>query len=128
MDRHVFGASRQPLLERMAAEAPEYAWALDTDRRIRAYLFGRHGHVRDQLGPLVADTRESAQLLLHSCLAAHPDRSFFIDAPDRDDGWREVLTAFGFRIERPFLRMHRGQLTAPGNPAIVFAVTGPEFG
>jgi hypothetical protein len=128
MDRHVFGASRQPLLERMAAEAPEYAWALNTDGRIRAYLFGRHGHVRDQLGPLVADTRESAQLLLHSCLAAHPDRTFFIDAPDRADGWGDVLSTLGFAIERPFLRMHRGRLTAPGNPAVVYGVTGPEFG
>jgi GNAT superfamily N-acetyltransferase len=128
MDRHVFGASRQPLLERMAAEAPEYAWVLDTGGRIRAYLFGRHGHVRDQLGPLVADTRESAQLVLHSCLASHPGRSFFIDAPERADGWTAVLEGLGFAVERPFLRMNRGRLTAPGNPGVVYAVTGPEFG
>jgi len=128
MDRHVFGASRQPLLERMAADAPEYACALDTNGRIRAYLFGRHGHVREQLGPLVADTRESAQLLLHSCLAAHPDRNFFIDAPDRADGWGDVLSTLGFAIERPFLRMRRGSLAAAENPAVVYAVTGPEFG
>jgi GNAT superfamily N-acetyltransferase len=128
MDRHVFGASRQPLLERMAAEAPEYAWVFDINGRIRAYLFGRHGYVRDQLGPLVADTRESAQLVLHSCLAAHSDRAFFIDAPERSDGWDDVLSTLGFTIERPFLRMHRGPLTAAGNPAVVYAVTGPEFG
>lgn len=128
MDLHVFGASRKALLQRMAAEAPEYAWVLDTGGRIRAYLFGRHGHVREQLGPLVADTRESAQVLLHSCLAGHPDRTFFTDAPDRDDGWRQVLAGLGFAVERTFLRMHRGRLTAPGNPAVVYAATGPEFG
>jgi len=128
MDRHVFGASRQGLLERMAAEAPEYAWVLAHDGRVRAYLFGRHGHVREHLGPLVADTRESAQILLHGCLDAHPGRTFFLDAPDRDDGWRDVLTDLGFAIERPFLRMHRGRLSAAGNPTVVYAVTGPEFG
>jgi GNAT superfamily N-acetyltransferase len=128
MDGHVFGASRRSLLVRLAAEAPEYAWVLASDGRIRGYLFGRHGHVREHLGPLVADTRESAQVLLHACLAAHADRTFFIDAPERADGWHDVLTHLGFAIERPFLRMYRGRLTAPGNPTVVYAVTGPEFG
>jgi GNAT superfamily N-acetyltransferase len=128
MDRHVFGASRGPLLRRLADEAPEYAWVLETGGRLRAYLFGRRGHVRDQLGPLVADTRESAQLLLESCLAAHRETSFFVDAPDRDDGWRDVLATLGFTMERSFLRMHRGALSAAGNPAVVFGVIGPEFG
>lgn len=128
MDRHVFGASREALLERMAREAPEYARVLETNGRIRGYLFGRHGHVREHLGPLVADTRESARVLLHSCLATHRERSFFIDAPNRDDGWRDMLAGFGFAGERPFLRMHRGPLTAPGNPGVVYGVTGPEFG
>jgi predicted N-acetyltransferase YhbS len=128
MDRHVFAASRAPLLQRMAREAPEYAWVLESGGRIRAYLFGRRGHVRDHLGPLIADTRESAHVLLHSCLASQPGRTFFVDAPDRDDGWSDVLAGLGLAIERPFLRMHRGRLTAPGNPGVVYAVTGPEFG
>jgi GNAT superfamily N-acetyltransferase len=128
MDRHVFGASRESLLRRLADEAPQYARVFEMGGRLRAYLFGRRGHVRDHLGPLVADTRETAQILLESCLAAHPETSFFIDVPNRDDGWGAVLAALGFGIERPFLRMQRGTLTAPGNPSVVYAVIGPEFG
>ena len=128
MDRHVFGASRQRLLERLAAEAPEYGWILGRDGRTRAYLFGRHGHVREHLGPLVADNAESARLLLESCLAANGDRRFFIDVPDGHEEWKAALQTLGFAIERPFLRMYRGNLTAPGNPSVVYAVTGPEFG
>jgi GNAT superfamily N-acetyltransferase len=128
MDRHVFGASRESLLKRLAADAPEYAWILGRDGRTRAYLFGRHGHNREQLGPLVADTQESARMLLESCLAANPERRFFVDAPDGQDEWTATLQALGFAVERPFLRMARGTLTAPGNPAVVYAVTGPEFG
>ena len=128
MDRLVFGARRDALLERMSQEAPEYAWVFEVNERIRGYMFGRHGHVREHLGPLVADTRESAQVLLDACLASHPDRSFFIDAPERDDGWAGVLRDLGFAVERPFLRMSRGPLSAPGNPSVVYAVAGPEFG
>jgi GNAT superfamily N-acetyltransferase len=128
MDRHVFGASRERLLNRLAGEAPEYGWILGGDGRTRAYLLGRHGHVRDQLGPLVADNAESARVLLESCLAANADRRFFIDVPDGRAEWTATLHTLGFAIERPFLRMYRGNLTAPGNPSVVYAVTGPEFG
>ncbi len=72
--------------------------------------------------------QDAPDVLLHSCLASQSQRGFFIDAPDRDDGWRDVLASLGFASERPFLRMHKGRLSAPGNPGVVYAVTGPEFG
>jgi len=128
MDRHVFGASRAALLERMAAEAPEYAWVLEVNERLRGYMFGRHGHVREHLGPLIADTLESAHVILEACLSSHASQSFFIDVPDRDDRWADLLAARGFAIERPFLRMYRRRLAAPGVSSVVYAVTGPEFG
>jgi hypothetical protein len=31
-------------------------------------------------------------------------------------------------MERPFLRMYRGRLIAPGEPSVIFAISGPEFG
>jgi GNAT superfamily N-acetyltransferase len=128
MDRHLFGASRTALLERMAAEAPEYAWVLEVNDHLRGYMFGRHGHVREHLGPLIADTPESAHVILEACLSSHARQNFFIDVPDRHDGWADVLAARRFAIERPFLRMYRGRLAASGNPSVVYAVTGPEFG
>lgn len=127
-DLNLFGASRRSLLERLAADAPEYAWVVSEAGRLRGYLFGRHGHVREHLGPLVAESRESAQALLAACLSAHPARTFFLDAPEREDGWSGVLTELGFASERPFLRMHRGQVIPTENPEGMYAVTGPEFG
>lgn len=129
LDLRAFGASRASLLERLVDDAPEYAWVRErTGGGIRGFLFGRHGHVREQLGPLVADDHESARVLLDSCLTSHPDRAFFIDAPDDRPGWRTTLASAGLAIERPFLRMHRGRLTAPGVPRLIFAIAGPEFG
>jgi hypothetical protein len=127
-DIHAFGVSRAGLLDRLAADAPEYAWAAERDGQLNGYLLGRHGAVREHLGPLVADNDDTAWLLLDACLAAHPDREFIIDVPDDQLSWRARLGQLGFAIERPFLRMHRGPLTAAGQPSQVFAITGAEFG
>ena len=128
MDARAFGASRASLLERLAHDAPEYAWVAEREGRLQGYLFGRHGCVREHLGPLVADTPETAGLLLETCLAANPDRKIFLDVPDDQQAWRARLAELGFEIERPFLRMSRGRLTTPDQRSPVYAITGPEFG
>ena len=128
MDRHAFGASRVSLLERLAAGAPEYAWVAERHGQLHGYLLGRHGHVREHLGPLIADSADTAASLLEACLVAHPDRNIFMDVPDDQQTWRARLAQVGFAIERPFLRMCRGPLTAPGQPSQVYAIAGPEFG
>lgn len=128
MDQRAFGAPRLGLLRRLAEEAPEYARTLSRGSAIRGYLFGRHGHSREHLGPLVADGPDTAAALLESVLAEQPSRRFFLDVPDDQQGWRDVLSSIGFAIERPFLRMHRGPLITPGQPSSIYAITGPEFG
>jgi GNAT superfamily N-acetyltransferase len=127
-DLQAFGASRASLLERLAADAPEYAWVVERDDGLTGHLLGRHGAVREHLGPLIADGDDSAWLLLDACLAAHPNREFIIDVPDDQPSWRARLAQLGFAIERPFLRMYRGRLTEPGQPSLVYAITGAEFG
>lgn len=128
MDRRAFGASRARLLERLATEAPEYAWIADGDGGPRGYLLGRHGHVREHLGPLVAADHEAARVLFDAGLAVVAGRDVFIDVPNDQDAFRSVLLTIGFSVERPFLRMYRGHLLNPGLPALVYAIAGPEFG
>jgi GNAT superfamily N-acetyltransferase len=128
MDARAFGASRARLLQRLAADAPEYAWVVEQGGRPRGYVFGRHGHVREHLGPLVAENAATASWLLDACLSANPGRALFVDAPDDQILWRAELVERGFAIERPFLRMYKGRLETPGEPSQVYAVTGPEFG
>lgn len=128
MDERAFGASRVDLLRRLAAEAPEYAHVIARGADVQGYLFGRHGHNRDHLGPLVADGPGTAAALLESVVAEQPTRRFYLDVPDDQQVWRDVLSRMGFIIERPFLRMHRGRLGAPGQPSAIYAIAGPEFG
>ncbi len=128
MDQGAFGASRIGLLQRLADEAPEYARVVTRGSTVQGYLFGRHGHNREHLGPLVADSPGAAAALLDSILAEQPNRRFYLDVPDERQEWRDVLSRMGFAIERPFLRMHRGPLTTPGQPSSTYAIAGPEFG
>ena len=128
MDQRAFGAPRLGLLRRLAADAPEYARVLRRGSDVQGYVFGRHGHNRDHLGPLVADCSETAAALLDSILTDHPDRRFYLDVPDHRQEWRDIISGIGFAIERPFLRMHRGPLERPGEPSSIYAIAGPEFG
>jgi ribosomal protein S18 acetylase RimI-like enzyme len=127
-DASVFGASREKLLQGLAVDAPEYAWVVQQESRLHGYVFGRHGFLRDHIGPLIAESAAVAEHLLDACLSVTPARAVFLDAPDEQDSWRTALVERGFAIERPFLRMYRGQLTAPGQPSRIYAITGPEFG
>jgi GNAT superfamily N-acetyltransferase len=128
MDALAFGASRAALLQGLAKQAPEYAWVVERGGRLHGYVFGRHGHVREHLGPLIADDAATAGRLLDACLSANPGRAVFLDAPDDQVAWRAELVERAFAIERPFLRMHRGRLETPGEPSQIYAIAGPEFG
>lgn len=120
-DIHVFGADRGRLLASLRERAPEMALAIPG-----GYCFGRPGYRYRQIGPVVADCEETARELILNCM----NGDVAIDVPRihwkflPGNTWLENL---GFRIERPFLRMYRGE-QPPGIPEQQFAITGPEFG
>jgi hypothetical protein len=115
-DREVFGADRSDLLGELYRRAPNLAWTAHG-----AYCFGRPGFLFPQIGPVVAPNLHSARTVVEHCLATHPGQAFVIDIAQRADG-------FAFPVERPFLRMCRGEKRVFGRPEKVFAITGPEFG
>ena len=106
-DRGVFGGDRHALLEMCRHEAPEYAWA-SGDGHIDGYLFGRHGHSFEHIGPLAARDEAVARLLVGACLSRHADRPFIIDVPLRAL-WIAWLESAGLTLQRPFTRMRRGE-------------------
>jgi GNAT superfamily N-acetyltransferase len=128
MDRSVFGAPRGGLLEWMYDGAPQLAFVAERHGNLCGYLFGRHGHQFEHLGPLVADDNNVAMSMTRACLARHQDQAFVIDTPHHDDGWIRLLESIGFRPQRPFMRMYRGQPGPFGMLRHQFAVLGPEFG
>ena len=126
-DREAFGADRRALLDAFRRRAPEYAWVISTGSGIDGYVFGRHGHAFEHIGPLVARDESSARVLVAGCLAARPDRPFIIDVP-LHPGWVAWLTSIEFRVQRPFVRMGRGERGFREDVSQMFAIAGPEFG
>ena len=51
-----------------------------------------------------------------------------LDVPDAQSELREWLVARGFRVQRPFIRMVRGEPSVIGKPEQQFAIAGPELG
>lgn len=128
LDTQVFGADRAEMLRWLADGAPEYAWVCLSARGIDGFLLGRRGHNFDQLGPVTARNQDTARRLVAACLARYPERRFVIDAPDHQAGWQQWLRDAGFVVQRPFIRMFRGDHRYPGFVGQMFASIGPEFG
>lgn len=125
-DRGVFGADRGAVLRWAFASAPDLAWV---GRRAgtTAYCFGRHGDHSDQVGPVVADDPALAREFVSACLSRPRRRPLVVDART-DPAWLAALAGMGFREQRPFTRMYRGEARPAARPALELAVFGPEFG
>jgi GNAT superfamily N-acetyltransferase len=126
-DIEVFGADRSALLWSFHHRAPEYAAIAHNGSKVIGYCFGRPGYRYRQIGPVVAENAAAAQDLVAYCLAAGSG-TIAIDVPRHSTEWIAWLEAAGFRVERPFLRMRRGEHDSPGLPVQQFAIAGPEFG
>ena len=128
MDQRAFGAPRLGLLRRLAAESPEYARVIRRGSDVQGYVFGRRGHNRDHLGPLVADCPDTAAALIDSILTEQPEPPLLPRRARRSTGVAGRHLGIGSRSSGRFLRMHRGPLTTPGQPSSIYAIAGPEFG
>jgi GNAT superfamily N-acetyltransferase len=127
-DREVFGADRSALLASFYARAPELAWTARDQASLLGYCFGRPGYRYGQLGPIVAESLSVATGLVSRCLSGQDGRTVVVDAPRLAPEWTHWLESAGFEMERPFLRMRRGENRHPGIPDRQYGIAGPEFG
>jgi GNAT superfamily N-acetyltransferase len=128
-DHEVFGADRSKLLASFYDRARDLAWTVRRGDALLGYCFGRPGYLYQQLGPVVAEDANVARDLVVRCLSRQPIGTVVaVDVPRLKSGWTTWLESVGFAIERPFLRMRRGENESPGQPEHQFAISGPEFG
>ena len=128
MDRQVFGADREQVLNPIFSRSPQYAFFTEGREGIKSYCFGRPGHNFSHIGPVIASDLESAKHVVIAALQNTQGRPVVIDALQHDPLWMEWLTTIGFTEQRPLIRMYRGKNDWPGIPERQFAILGPEFG
>jgi predicted N-acetyltransferase YhbS len=128
LDREVFGADREVVLEWNIRGAPQYAFVIEDQGEIKGFCFGRHGHDFNHIGPVIATRVEIAMHLLSAALRQGEGRPTVIDVSDHTAEWSNFLSSLGFVHLRPLIRMYRGTNVYPGLPEKQFAILGPEFG
>ena len=127
-DREVSGRARGALLEAWHRGAPGYAHVAEDAGELRGFVLGRHGALREHLGPLVAPDRDTAAALLSTALAGTGGQPIFLDVFLHDPGWPAYLHSIGFTPARQLFRMFRGTNRHPGMPRLQWAASGPELG
>jgi GNAT superfamily N-acetyltransferase len=132
LDADAFGARRDALMAHLHRRQPGCAWiAHAPGGRLAGFLLGRDGRVTLHLGPLIADGPDVAMALVGRAIAQVSGPLSIptsIDVPDGQGAFRAGLVAAGFAPVRPFMRMLRRNITAPGRAGPCFAIAGPELG
>lgn len=124
-----FGADRQAMLELLFRQSGSLAFVVGDNRDgLRGYLMARPGANAFQIGPWMADSPDTAEQLLCAGLTALDGRPVFLDVLVGHNPGPEILGRYGFRVQRPFIRMFRGRHLHPGQPASIFAICGVETG
>lgn len=103
-DQPRFGASRGPLLAKLMAMHPQQAFVA-VHRRTGAFS-GHAFAFRDRIGPLVADTPQTAAWLLHALERARTPAKAIVAHWNADA--KALFDAAGYRPVRACLRMWRG--------------------
>ena len=127
-DREIFGADRSSLLKSLHGEAPAYAVGLWNAGSLSGYVFGRRGSFGDHLGPWMSRDPDTARHLLEAFVSRSSRETLVVDCLRSNAAAGDLLKSFGFSYSRPLTRMYRGANDYPGQPELLCAIMGPEFG
>jgi GNAT superfamily N-acetyltransferase len=126
LDARSCGAPRASLLHHALASAPALARVARQGTGLAGFCLGRHGDRFDHVGPVVAASAGVARALVAACAGQPRARPLILDAR-ADPAWTSELDGLGFREQRAFTRMHLEGRRPQAQPALEFAVRGPEF-
>lgn len=127
-DTAVFGANRGKVLNHLFHHAPQYAFYIEKKGIVTGYCLGRSGSNFEQIGPIIAENQHDARALLLTAMVSCYHKPVIVDVLTENTPWLDILESLEFKIQRPLIRMYLGELTHPGNPALQYAITGPELG
>ena len=123
-DLKIFGGDRRSIIESLIERCSEFAAVAENNG---GFLLGRDGRTATHIGPISANSPKTAIALLNHALTKLSGK-VFIDACNHQTKFIVQLEKYGFRRQRPFLRMAKGHSNKFGHPEKMFAVAGPELG
>ena len=123
-DRKIFGGDRRTIIESLIERSSEFSAVAENNG---GFLLGRDGRTATHIGPISANSPKTAIALLNHALTTLSG-TVFIDACNHQNKFIVQLEKYGFRRQRPFLRMAKGYTNKLGQPEKMFAMAGPELG
>lgn len=127
-DREIFGADRSYLLHSLYSTYPGKAYCLRRVNKIAGFMFGRDGKRYNYIGPVSADSNETARILISKALESMNHQPVVLDVlNDREDTVR-WLESRGFIKQRFFVRMYLKSNAYCGIVKNQYLISGPEFG
>lgn len=128
IDRYVTGSARKEFISGlMESENAPFYYQTDSRGRVTGYAGFRRGSNAVQLGPVVALTRDTGQILLDAIVADFTGQPCYIDIPASNIPATKWAIENGFTEQRRFVRMYRGEKT-PDHQELIWASSGPEKG
>jgi GNAT superfamily N-acetyltransferase len=127
-DRELFGADRSLLLKSLQEEAPDLTTAIWDAGALDGYAFARRGFFADHFGPAMARDGGTTSKQLEEFLARSCRETLIADCLQSNRVVGGLLKSYGFAYSRPLTRMYRGPNQYAGQPELICAIAGPEFG
>ncbi|MFZ2148361.1 MAG: GNAT family N-acetyltransferase [Sedimentisphaerales bacterium] len=125
-DNRMTGTDRAKMLNRLFEEFPENIRLLRHGDIVEGYITTRPGANAVQIGPCIA-TGNAGPALLCDALNRCMGKKVFVDIPLDNAEAVEIAESNGLRIQRPFMRMYRGE-PVKENVRALWASSGPEKG
>jgi len=96
--------------------------------KIVGCILAREGSHAHHIGPWLAADEKIAASLFVTALEKRRQKRVFLDIIDPNPWVCDIITPSGFRQQRPFIRMYKGENLHPGKPEFVYSMSGPELG
>lgn len=125
-DRPRAGLKRDHVLAHLLQRQSRLAFMARRGDTLVGYVLARDGRLATQIGPVVADSAETAVALIATAMHAGAP-PYMLDVPDAHaqlTGWLEHQ---GATAPRGFMRMLRGEYPPIESERQIFALAGPEL-
>jgi predicted GNAT family acetyltransferase len=128
LDKSIFGTSRTYLLNALLRNYPGKAFLIKKDKKPDGYIFGREGVRFNYIGPVIADSDDSARILVLKALESLDHQPVAIDILQDKEEIIKWLESMGFAKQRHFIRMYLRSNVYHGSVKNYYFISGPEFG